>query len=218
LAISWVQLGEPAQIGWDTYVTPNFYSMKAIGEKVASLAGIVSKNSQFFPAEAPLWQRGHCGRFGVLPKFPYSFHCGLLDVRRVADLGISKSVWAGEWLILPEFFNRTAPPVAFRHFSTFPSVIRDLAVVADESTPAETVRLSVEKCIQKSLPVAVRLADLWIFDVYKGNGVLEAKKSIGLRFGLERTDRTIGEEEIQSIFSEIVTRVAQTKGLAVRAS
>ncbi|MDR2436341.1 MAG: phenylalanine--tRNA ligase subunit beta [Puniceicoccales bacterium] len=218
LAISWVQLGEPAQTGWDAYQAPNFYSMKAIGEKIAALAGIASKNSRFFPAETPMWQRGHCGRFGSLPKFPYALHCGLLDMHRAADLGISKSIWAGEWLILPEFLNRAAQPVSFRNFGTFPSVMRDLAVIADGSMPAETARLSVEKCIQKSLPVAVRLADLWIFDIYKGNGVAEAKKSIGLRFGLECTDRTIGEEEIQSIFSEIVTRVAKTNGLAVRTS
>jgi phenylalanyl-tRNA synthetase beta chain len=216
LAISWMQLSEPVQTAWDSYPTPNFYSMKAIGEKIAALAGISPKNSQFFPVEMPLWQKGHCGRFGVLPKFPYAFHCGLLDVRRVADLGISKSVWAGEWLILPEFASRRAQSVEFKNFNTFPSVIRDLSVIVDESLPAETARLSVEKCIQKSLPAAVRLADLWIFDVYRGNGVPEAKKSIGLRFGLERADRTIGEEEIQSIFSEIVTRVAQIKSLAVR--
>jgi phenylalanyl-tRNA synthetase beta chain len=218
LAISWVQLEEPAQTGWDSYPTPNFYSMKAIGEKVAALAGIGAKNSQFFPAEMPLWQKGHCGRFGVLPKFPYAFHGGLLDVRRVADMGISESVWAGEWLILPEFANRRAQSVEFKNFGTFPSVIRDLSVIVDGSLPAETARLSVEKCIQKSLPAAVFLAELWIFDVYEGNGVPEAKKSIGLRFGLERADRTIGEEEIQSIFSEIVTRVAQIKSLAVRIS
>jgi phenylalanyl-tRNA synthetase beta chain len=218
LAVAWLQLGEPAQTSWDSHPAPNFYSMKAIGEKVASLARIIPKNSQFFPVEMPLWQRGHCGRFGMLPGFPYAFHCGLLDVRRVADLGISESVWAGEWLILPEFANRKTQPCGFKQFGTFPSVIRDLAVIVDKSLPAETARLSVEKCIQKSLPVAVRLADLWIFDVYKGSGVPEAKKSIGLRFGLERADGTIGEEEIQGIFSEIVTRVAQIKSFVVRAN
>jgi phenylalanyl-tRNA synthetase beta chain len=217
LAISWVQLGESARPGWDIYPSPNFYSMKAIGEKIATLAGIAPKNSQFFLTEAPLWQGGHCSQFGILPKFPYIFHCGLLDVRRVADVGISKFVWAGEWLILPEFFNHITPSVGFRHFSTFPSVTRDLSVIADDSMPAETIRIAVGKCIQKSLPAAVRLADLWIFDIYKGNGISDAKKSVGLRFGLERADRTIGEEEIQNIFSEIITRVAQTKNLSVRA-
>ncbi|MDR1437843.1 MAG: phenylalanine--tRNA ligase subunit beta [Puniceicoccales bacterium] len=216
IAVAWIQCGESPQKSWSEYDAPNFYTMKALGERVAAKAGIATKMSQFLPLDELPWQRGICAQFGALGQFPYQFQCGLLDLQLLAERDIRLPIFAGEWAILPVFFSKKKKKVSFRPFGAFPPISRDLAVIVDELMTAESARMAVEKCIIKALPSDVSLAEMWIFDIYEGNGIPSGKKSIALRFHLSSSKRTLSEMEAQAIFTKIVDNTAQLDGFELR--
>ena len=49
------------------------------------------------------------------------------------------------------------------------------------------------------------LRDVTIFDVYKGKGVEDTKKSIALTVKIQADDRTLTDVEIEKISTEIIT-------------
>lgn len=90
--------------------------------------------------------------------------------------------------------------------SKFPSVTRDFAFVFDEKVLAEEIKLTVEKSlvdvIQSEIPVALK--SVHIFDIYRGKGVEEGKKSMAFKVLLEPLTRTLTDHDIQCLCDKIV--------------
>lgn len=62
-------------------------------------------------------------------------------------------------------------PVKARPVSRFQGVRRDLALVADESLPVQTVLVALQQAASSLV------TEVAVFDVYRGKGVEEGKKS-----------------------------------------
>lgn len=93
--------------------------------------------------------------------------------------------------------------------SRFPLVRRDIAVVVDENIAAQSL-LGAMKA--ESLPNVVELA---IFDLYRGKGVAEGKKSLAFRVLLQDTQKTLTDIEIEQSMLRLVT-VLQQNGAQLR--
>ncbi len=93
--------------------------------------------------------------------------------------------------------------------SRFPMVRRDIAVVVDESV---TVHSLLQAMQAESVANVVELA---LFDLYRGLGVEEGKKSLAFRVLLKDTEKTLTDIEIEQSISRIVT-VLQQKGAQLR--
>jgi phenylalanyl-tRNA synthetase beta chain len=83
----------------------------------------------------------------------------------------------------------------------FPAIQHDLALVVDESTTAEKVEQALRSAGGKLLE-SVRL-----FDVYRGKGVPEGKKSLAFSLTYRVADRTLTTEEIDSAHEKLVRKV-----------
>jgi len=94
--------------------------------------------------------------------------------------------------------------------SDLPTVERDFAFVVDESVTAEAV-MRAAKGAEKTLIGEVRL-----FDVYRGEGVAEGKKSLAIAVRLQPTDHTFTDAEIEAVGGRIVTAVAKATGASLR--
>jgi phenylalanyl-tRNA synthetase beta chain len=94
--------------------------------------------------------------------------------------------------------------------STHPPVYEDLAVVVDEDIPAIRVRALIAGA---GMPL---LRSVSLFDVYRGAQVGAGKKSLAYRLTYQAEDRTLTDEEVAEVRSEIVHRLEEALGAALR--
>jgi phenylalanyl-tRNA synthetase beta chain len=93
--------------------------------------------------------------------------------------------------------------------SKLPPVRRDLAVVVDESVAVQSLLTALR---DKNAPFVVELG---LFDVYRGKGVEEGKKSLAFRVLLQDTQKTLNEIEIDQSIAQLVA-VLQQQGAQLR--
>jgi phenylalanyl-tRNA synthetase beta chain len=105
---------------------------------------------------------------------------------------------------------RTGTGRAFRPVSRFPVVERDLAVVVDEKQKAGDLLRTVTH------EAGDLLLSAEIFDVYRGKGIADHKKSIALsvRFG---ADRTLTDAEVDGVVSRLISALKERHGGELRA-
>lgn len=100
-------------------------------------------------------------------------------------------------------------PVA-SEISKFPPVRRDLAVMVDESVSVQSLLTVMH---DDKAPFVVELG---LFDVYRGKGVEEGKKSLAFRVLLQDTKKTLTDVEIDQSISRLI-EVLQLQGAQMRA-
>jgi phenylalanyl-tRNA synthetase beta chain len=91
----------------------------------------------------------------------------------------------------------------------FLPVRRDLAVVVDEEVAAQTLLDAMQ---HQSAPYVAELA---LFDVYRGKGVEQGKKSLAFRVLLQDTHKTLSESEIEPSIAQLV-EILQKNGAQLR--
>ena len=91
----------------------------------------------------------------------------------------------------------------------FLPVRRDLAVVVDEGVTVQTLLDAMQRI---SAPYVAELA---LFDVYRGKGVEQGKKSVAFRVLLQDTHKTLTESEIEPSIAQLVGAL-QTHGAQLR--
>jgi phenylalanyl-tRNA synthetase beta chain len=95
------------------------------------------------------------------------------------------------------------PLPVYREVSKFPPVIRDLAVVVDETVPAQALLAAMKS----SRPDVVQ--DLWLFDLYRGKGVDPGKKSLAFRVVMQDTSKTLTDAEAEAAMAQLLQLLAQ---------
>ncbi len=98
----------------------------------------------------------------------------------------------------------------FSSLSKFPESRRDLAVVADQTTPFDDIRQVVET------EAGEFLKQVTLFDVYQGQGIEPGRKSLALGLTWQHPSRTLNEEEINSAVSAVVSALRERCGATLR--
>jgi len=99
---------------------------------------------------------------------------------------------------------------AFAEISKFQAVRRDIAVVVDE-------RVSVQALLDgmsEHLPNVV--AELALFDVYRGKGIDLGKKSLAFRVLMQDTRRTLTDEEVDAVTAQLAEVLTSRFGAKLR--
>lgn len=202
-----VLAGAWAQQGWnEPRVELDFFDGKGVLELL--MRELAIERFKVRPSESPWLQPG-----------------------RAADVMVGGEVigWLGEVHPLSlSRFEAEAPVVAFevdvtrliraskdaRQFADvarFPAVERDLAIVVDEDVSAERVEQSIRSAGGKLLDSAR------LFDVYRGKGVAQGRKSLAFSLAYRAPDRTLTAEEVDSAHERLVKKVIGATGGEVRA-
>jgi phenylalanyl-tRNA synthetase beta chain len=92
----------------------------------------------------------------------------------------------------------------------FPPVLEDLALVMDESVPAERV---AELIRQTGGKVVV---DVRLFDVYRGGKIGPGKKSLAYSLTYQADDKTLSDKDVAGIRTRILRRLEQEVGAKLR--
>jgi phenylalanyl-tRNA synthetase beta chain len=133
--------------------------------------------------------------------------------------------WIGELHpLLIKSMDFTYPPVLFeldmaglkvrralyQEISRFPQVRRDLAVVVDESVALSTLTERV------TLSASSLLRELRVFDVYRGPGLEEGRKSIALGLIFQDISRTLTDEDVERLMASVVADLREKLNARIR--
>jgi len=103
----------------------------------------------------------------------------------------------------------TIAPIKATPVSKLQPVRRDLALVADEALSVATLQQAFSS-ISNPLVTGIEL-----FDVYRGKGVAEGRKSLAFKVLLQDTHKTLTEGEVDAAIADII-RAAQDCGASLR--
>ena len=92
----------------------------------------------------------------------------------------------------------------------FPAVTRDIAVVCDEAVTVGALEASIRKGA-KGL-----LKECTLFDIYRGKGVDEGKKSVAFNLVLRADDRSLTSEEADADVKSILENLENELGAVLR--
>ena len=111
---------------------------------------------------------------------------------------------------LPKIKNKQKSSKPFLELSSFQPVKRDYAFIVDESVLSDDVIQAVRSA-ERSL-----IADVSLFDVYRGEGIVKGKKSLALAVILQPVEATMTDQEIEKIGIKIVENVNEKTGGILR--
>ncbi len=93
------------------------------------------------------------------------------------------------------------PERSFIQGSAYPGVFRDVSLLIDESTPV-TLVIEHIRSVAGDL-----LASVYLFDIYRGDGVPEGQRSVAFSLTYRRNDRTLQDVEVDQIHGQVRSRL-----------
>jgi phenylalanyl-tRNA synthetase beta chain len=111
-------------------------------------------------------------------------------------------------LDLDTLVRRSLP--AFSEVSRFPPVRRDIAIEVDETVPAQDLL----EAVNAAKPPSV--AEITLFDLYRGKGVEYGKKSLAFRVLLQDTQKTLTDAEVEAAVALLVQILESGFGAKLR--
>jgi len=196
----------------------DFYTAKHLVAALANAAGIDFARQPVEPTSGDFlgWQGGHAARAGDLEKLGWKARFGLLDLALVKSLGIEGKVYAGTFSILPEKLADAQTRRRFAPFSLYPATLRDLALVVPAELPAEDLRKQLQKTARAVVGNAFAVESVALFDVYRGESLGDAQKSLAFSLVFRAEDRTLTDDEVNAAFQKIQDELLASTGYALR--
>jgi phenylalanyl-tRNA synthetase beta chain len=106
--------------------------------------------------------------------------------------------------------NHLLPEVTYTPLPKYQGTTRDLSILCDE---AVTVA-DVENVIASSAGKLLRSVKL--FDIYRGVGVPEGKKSLAFSLELRADDRTLTDADSEGVMSKVFSALAEKLNAVLR--
>ena len=117
-----------------------------------------------------------------------------------ANYGVDTEIYAAELSFEAMYEKRGDIPV-YQPLPKFPAATRDIAVVCDETVTVGALEESIRRGA-KGL-----LKEVSLFDIYRGPGIADGKKSVAFNLVLRADDRSLtgeeADEDVQSILASL---------------
>ncbi|KQS65487.1 phenylalanine--tRNA ligase subunit beta [Rhizobium sp. Leaf371] len=187
------------------------YDAKADALAVLEACGVPMANVQI-EAGAPAWF--HPGRSGTIkygPKITLGVF-GEFHPKTLEALDVSGALTGFEVFVdaLPEPKKKATRTKPALELSPFQAVKRDFAFVVDRTVEAAAI-------VKAALGADRKLVTgVTVFDVFEGASLGEAKKSVAVEVVIQPADRTLTDEDFETLTAKIVANVTKTTGGVLR--
>ncbi|NQY26798.1 MAG: phenylalanine--tRNA ligase subunit beta [Piscirickettsiaceae bacterium] len=181
----------------------DFYDVKADVEALLNLGG--NDDIHFVVEQHPALHPGQTAR--IYNGDNAIGWIGALHPRLNKPLEINTRVYVFE-LNLSSVLSAQVP--SFESLSKFPMIRRDLALLVDTHINAG----EIDRCLR-----GVRsdiLKSIQLFDVYSGEGVEDGKKSLAIAFHLQHSDRTLTDDEVDTLIDSVAQSMLEQVGAVIR--
>ncbi len=198
---------EPKMLMLGTYgAGETFFSLK--GELEAILNGLrVKKASYTAVKDNPSYHPGRCAKVTI--DGVDVGYMGQVHPLVAKNYGLDTEVYCAEISFTKLFALRLSDPT-YVPLPKYPGVNRDLSLICDE---AVTVA-QIEDVITASAGKLLRGVKL--FDIYRGVGVPEGKKSMAFSLELRADDRTLTDTDSEGVVTKVLTALRESLDAVLR--
>lgn len=193
--LSGAMCGRREPFGWSQNDDPfDFYDLKGVVETLLANVRIDNVSWKSETSEPYLHPGKSCSVYsgdiclGVLGEV----HPVVLD-----NYDINDPIYVFE-LNVEKLIEASAGQIKFSPISRYPDVYRDSAFLLEDEISADAIMTAINKSRGKLVE------SVTLFDVYRGKGVPEGKKSIAIRINYRSSERTLTDEEINKAHNRIV--------------
>ncbi len=134
---------------------------------------------------------------------------GQMNPVLMAKLDVDKPVFAGE-LFFDDIKGALADKIVFKPISKYPIIERDIAILVDDAVEYA----ELEKAIKSA--GGEYLQSVKLFDFYKGDRIVEGKKSMAFNLVFVSLERTLNVEEVDTAIKNILDNLKEKTGAELR--
>ena len=198
---------EPRMLVLGTYgAGETFFTLK--GELEAVLAGLRVKKPVYTAVkDNPTYHPGRCARITV-DGVDVGF-MGQLHPLAAQNYGLDVEVYCCE-VNFTELLGLRLPEPTYTPLPKYPAVSRDLALVCGEAL----IVAQVESCMEEAAGKLLR--NIQLFDIYRGKGVPEGKKSMAFSLVFRADDRTLTDADSEAAVSRVLAALEEKLGATLR--
>lgn len=201
---------------WSGTFAIDAFDAKADALAVLAAAGAPVQALQTVPGneakDAPAWL--HPGRSGVIQIGPQNIlgYFGELHPRALETLKADGPLVAFEVILerIPDAKAKVTRAKPLLEMPAFQPVSRDFAFVVDRSIKAGDIVRTAHGADRKLI------SNVTVFDIYEGKGIDDGKKSVAIAVTLQPREKTLTDQEIESVAAKIVADVTKKTGGVLR--
>ncbi len=186
---------EPKMLVLGTYgANETFFTLK--GELEAVFTGLrLPKVSYTAVTTNPSYHPGRCAMVSI--NGVELGYMGQVHPLVAQNYGIDGEVYCAE-INFTKLFDLQLPDPTYVPLPKYPGVTRDLALVCDEAVTVAQVEDVITAAAGKLL------RGVKLFDIYRGTGIAEGKKSLAFSLELRADDRTLTDADSEGVISKVL--------------
>ena len=198
---------EPKYLMLGTYgAGEDFFSLK--GELDAVLEALRLPAAQYTADTAnPSYHPGRCARISIGGE---DVGCmGQIHPLVAANYGMDCEVYCAE-IRFDKLLALQLPEATYVPLPRYPAVTRDLAILCREEVTVGEAEAVITQAAGKLL------RNIRLFDVYRGTGVPEGKKSLAFSLELRADDRTLTDTDSETVTKNVLDALENQLGAVLR--
>ena len=198
---------EPKMLVLGTYgANQSFFSLK--GELEAVMKGLRLPKAEYTAVkDNPSYHPGRCASVSI--NGTVLGYMGQVHPLVAKNYGLDCEVYCAE-IDFSKAFGMILPEPTFVPLPKYPAVTRDLSLVCDEAIPVA----ELEKVIVAAGGKLLR--NVKLFDIYRGKGIDEGKKSVAFSLELRADDRTLTDADSEGVVSKVLAALSEKLNAVLR--
>ncbi len=198
---------EPKMLVLGSYgANATFFSLK--GELEAIFNGLrIQKATYTAVKDNPSYHPGRCAKVTVGGE-DVGF-IGQVHPLVAQNYDIDGDVYCAE-INFTKLFDLQMPDATYTPLPKYPSVNRDLSFLCDEAITVADVTDVINASAGKLL------RGVKLFDIYRGTGIPEGKKSMAFSLELRADDRTLTDADSEGVMSKVLNALSEKLGAVLR--
>ena len=198
---------EPKMLVLGTYgAGETFFTLK--GELEAVLSGLRIKKASYTAVKNnPSYHPGRCAKV-TIDGMDVGY-MGQIHPLVAKNYGMDCEVYCAE-LNFAKIFELQLPAPTYTPLPKYQGTTRDLSLICDEAVTVSDVENTITAAAGKLL------RDVKLFDIYRGVGVPEGKKSMAFSLLLRADDRTLTDADSEAVISKVLAALQEKLGASLR--
>lgn len=177
----------------------DFFSIK--GELEAVFTGLRIQTARYTAVnDNPSYHPGRCAKITIAGVDVG--YIGQIHPLVAQNYDIDADVYCAE-VNFDLLFDLQLPEATYVPLPKYPSVTRDLSIVCDESVTVADVEDVIKSAAGKLLRNVV------LFDIYRGKGIEDNKKSLAFSLEMRADDRTLTDTDTEQVMEKVLKKLSE---------
>ena len=183
-----------------------FFTLK--GELETIFAGLRTDKARYTAdASNPTFHPGRCAK--VTMGGEEIGYIGQIHPLTAKNYDIDTEVYCAE-INLEKVFAHLLEEATYVPLPKYQAVNRDIAIICDENVTVS----QIEDCIEAAAGKLLR--NIKLFDIYRGVGIPDGKKSMAFSLELRSDDRTLADEDSEKVMTKILSSLKDNLNAILR--